>query len=135
MNYPESARDALPKDESYPFGRETLDAALTTAGVEHVDLLYFLRAGIKDWRGSASRKVLRVDFRAATRDYRPRLEIRVHAVPAEQRCAVEAALVPDVVARAAEWIRKSETSDNVWRSSDHALVVQWEGDAVSTDAS
>jgi len=128
--YPESVRDALPKDESYPVGREGFDAALMDAGVENVDLVYFLRSGIREWHSTRSGELLRIDFRAATGERGKRVEVRVHAVPAELRRTLEAALVPEVVARAAAWIRRAETSENVWRSADHAFAVRWDGTAL-----
>ncbi len=81
MSYPESLRDDLPRDESYPIGRATLEAALTEAAVEHLDTIYFLRAGMKGRRTANSGDILRIDFRAATAERPRRAELRIHAVP------------------------------------------------------
>jgi hypothetical protein len=105
-------------------GRAALEAALTTAGVGQLDLVYFLRAGIREWQISATGQVLQIDFRAATRDWTERIELRIHAVPSTLKPAVRKALMP-VLRTAAAWVRAAETSENVWRSTDHAFVASW----------
>jgi hypothetical protein len=127
--YPESLRDALPRSEGYPLGRRALDAALSAEGVASLDLVYFLRAGILDWkRGDAI--VVRVDFRAQTNDLRERVELRVHAVPTDRKAEVQAKVMT-ALPRIAAWIRRAEVANNVWRSADHALVARWQDDALS----
>ena len=101
MPYPESSRDASPRTETYPCGREALDAAFSNAGVESVDLVYFLRAGIKDWKAGDA-VLLNVEFRASTRDRSERIDVRVHAIPSDRNRAVEPA-IPTALRRIAEW--------------------------------
>jgi hypothetical protein len=121
-------RDPLPRTEGYPLGRRVLDAALSEAGVESLDLVYFLRAGITDWKlGNAV--IMFVDYRAHSRDSGERIELRVHAVPANCKSEV-ASNVLAVLPRVAEWIRRAELAEIPWRSSDHALVARWRDDKV-----
>jgi hypothetical protein len=119
------------RSETYPIGRERLDAALSEAGVERVDLIYFLRAGIDDWQTSGSGALVAVTFRAKG-TYSERVELRVHAVPSKRRQLLGAALT-DALPQLARWIRNAETSENVWRSSDHALTIRWTNGAVVID--
>jgi hypothetical protein len=123
VGYRESSRDALLSGEAYPLKRGCLDEALTGAGVEHVDLVYFLRWGgvAVRWTADPPHEVLRVEFHPSTRDYRERIELRILAVPAPIRAAVEAQLTSKLGIVAA-WIRAAETSENVWRATDHSLV-------------
>jgi hypothetical protein len=132
-HYPESTRDPLPENESCPVGREMLDRALEDAGVERVDLVYFLRAGTTDWRDSDSGALIDVTFRARG-EYSERIELRIHAVPSAQRRQCNAALL-DALPHVARWIRNAETGENVWRSRDHALIVRWIGTALQIDES
>jgi hypothetical protein len=132
-SFPESDRDPLPKRESYPVGRELLDAALEAAGVEHVDLVYFLRAGVEDWHREGAGAVLTGTFRTATRELGQRIELRVHAIPAEHKVRINAALVPRALDRFAAWIRNAESGNDVWRSTDHELVARWDGKAMQID--
>jgi hypothetical protein len=126
--YPESSRDQLPRTERYPLGRRVVDAALSDAGVESLDIVYILRAGITDWKlGNAV--VMCVDYRAQTRDSGERVELRVHAVPTHCKSEVESNLLA-VLPRFAEWIRRAELAELPWRSSDHALVARWCDDTV-----
>jgi len=130
--YPESLRDDLPRTETYPLGRQGLDAALTNAGVEPLDLVYFLRAGIEKWKTNDP-SVVTVDFGAPwARDTSERIEVRVHAVPSEVKPAVETAL-RNALPQIADWIREAERAENVWRSSDHTLVARWNGEALMID--
>ena len=129
MSYPESLRDELPKTETYPVGREMLDATLAAAGVQSVDLVYFLRAGIEEWNHGAG-VLLDVDFHARTRDRSDRVELRVRAMPSERKPVV-APTFSNALGRVAEWIRRAEVAGNAWRSSDHSLVVTWEGNALA----
>jgi hypothetical protein len=133
MAYPESLRDRLPRTEAYPVRRTHLDAAMAAAEVEAVSLVYFLRAGIDEWRASGSGKVLAVEFTAAGPDRPESMEIRVHAVPKDRNQLVAKALAPELLSRVAQWIRAAETSENVWRSQDHGLVVRWDGEALGVN--
>jgi hypothetical protein len=126
-------RDDLPKSETYPIGRELLDVALAEVGVEYLDVIYFVRAGIDGWRESDSAALLTVTFRAKG-VYSERIELRVNAVPSERRQPLVAALT-GVLPQMAQWIRSAETSENVWRSSDHALAIRWADGAVRIDES
>lgn len=130
MSYPESLRDRLPRSETYPLRRSHLDAALAGAGVGAVSVVYFLRGGIDEWLASGAGKVLGVEFRAARPDRGESTEVRVHAVPKERSRLVAQALVPDQLGRVAAWIRAAETSDNVWRSRNHSLLLRWDGQAL-----
>lgn len=126
VSYPKSLRDRLSKDEAYPIGRAALDPALSAAGVETLDMIYFLRAGIDGWREFGVGDVMGIAFKAATRDRDELTEVRIHAVPVTSKQIIRIALtrvVDDVVA----WVRRAETSENVWRSTDHALVLRWDG--------
>src|SRR5205823_10945779 len=105
-------------------------AALAAAGVEAVSLVYFLRSGIDEWLASGTGEVLGVEFRAARPDRQETTEVRVHAVPKDRNQLVAEALVPDQLRRVAQWIRAAETSENVWRSQDHRLVLRWDGGAL-----
>jgi hypothetical protein len=131
MTYPESARDRLPRDESYPISRSAIDAALSGAGVETVDLIYFLRAGVDDRKRSSSGEIIRIDFRAATRDHPERVELRVYAVPTSLKEALGRAGVPSAVTRAAAWLRSSEIAEVPYRSSDHFFAARFEEDTLS----
>ena len=133
VSYPESLRYDLPKDESYPINRAAVDAALAAAGVEHVDTIYFLRAGIRGWRTANSGDVLRVDFRAATPNEGRRVELRIHAVPGRLKQTVAAATLPSALARACEWLRQAETSGNSWQSANHVVLVRWADGVVLSD--
>ena len=135
MSYPESLRDRLPRTEGYPLRRTHLDRALAAAGVEAVSVVYFLRAGIDEWRSSGSGRVLGVEFRAAGPDRPETLEIRVHAVPKDRKRVVAEALDARLLSRVAHWIRSAETSENVWRSHNHDLVVRWDGKALTVHES
>jgi hypothetical protein len=125
VTYPESLRDDLPKGESHPINRTAIDAALAAAAVEHLDTIYFLRAGIEGWSTANSGDVLRIDFHAATSDRRRRVELRVHAVPGSLKRAVAEATVPSALARACAWLRQAEIAGNSWQSTDHVFVVRW----------
>ena len=131
MSYPESLRDKLPRRDAYPIGRDILDAALRSAGVEHVDVVYFLRFGIGAWSATGAGKLVTVNFRAKG-VYSERIELRVHAVPARRKQQLGNALT-EVLPRVASWIRRAETSENVWRSADHVLTVRWTDGAVQID--
>jgi hypothetical protein len=131
VSYPESSRDPLPRREAFPIGREILDPALRAVGVEHLDLVYFMRFGIDDWQETDEGSLLTVDFRAKGW-LSERIELRVHAVPAEHKQQLGDALT-EALPRVASWIRRAETGENVWRSADHTLVVRWTGGAVRID--
>jgi hypothetical protein len=103
---------------------------MAAAGVEAVSVVYFLRAGIDEWRASGSGRVLGVEFTAAGPDRPETMEIRVHAVPKDRKQVVAEALDPELLNRVAHWIRSAETSENVWRSQNHDLVVRWDGEAL-----
>jgi hypothetical protein len=133
MGYPESLRDRLPRSEAYPLRRTSLDASLAAAGVEAVSLVYFLRAGIDEWRASGCGRVLSVEFTPARADRQERLEVRVHAVPKDQKHLVAEAFTSELLRQVAVWIRAAETSENVWRGQDHGLVVRWDGQALAAD--
>lgn len=135
MSYPESQRDHVARDESYPINRTTVDAALAAAGVEHLDTIYFLRAGIEGWRTANSGDILRIDFRAPTAFWGRRVELRIHAVPGSLKRTVAAATIPSVLARACDWLRQAETSGNSWQGTDHVFVVRWaDGVVVVSDS-
>jgi hypothetical protein len=130
--YPDSSRDALPSSEAYPLKRQRLDTALTAAGVGHVDLIYFLRNGgvAARWKTEPPHEVLRVDFRASAQSYRERIELRILAVPASLRPVVETQLTAKL-GPVAGWMRMAETSENVWRATNHSLVASWDGSTVT----
>ncbi len=127
MSSPESLRDPISKDEAYPISRTALDAALSDAGVATLDMIYFLRAGIRDWRDSAAGDVMELSFEAATADRPERTEIRIHAVPAASKQFIRIALT-NVLEQAAAWVHRAESSENVWRSTDHGLMLRWDGE-------
>jgi hypothetical protein len=97
-------------------------------------MVYFLRAGTEKWGIDRGGEVLRVDFRAATRNCGEQIELRIHAVPAFARQPVEEALEDDLDA-IVRWIRRAETSENVWRGSDHKLVAFWDVGVLDFDDS
>lgn len=68
-----------------------------------------------------------ISFKAATADGPERTEIRIHAVPAVSKQVIGVALT-NLLDDAAAWVRRAETSENVWRSTDHGLVLRWDGD-------
>jgi hypothetical protein len=53
------------------------------------------------------------------------MELRIHAVPGRLNQTVAAATLPSALARACEWLRRAETSENSWQSADHVFVVRW----------
>jgi hypothetical protein len=126
--YPPSRRDPLPRGESYPVNRWTLDAALRSARVpgEALSLIYFLRGGQK-WRTCQGR-VVDAYFRAGTSDGRAeRVELRVYAVPTPLKRRIATALGDDGLGRVAQWIADITPAGNAWRASDHYLVLSWAG--------
>jgi hypothetical protein len=110
-----------------------LDRALEGAGVERVDLVYFLRAGITAWRDSDSGTLVEVTFRAAGL-YSERIELRIHAVPSAERRHLNSVL-SDALPLVAKWIRNAESGENVWRSCDHSLTLRSAGTAFQIDES
>jgi len=127
VSYPESLRDPIPQDDAYPISRTALDSALSDAGVATLDMIYFLRAGIREWRDSSVGDVMEISFKAATAERRERTEIRIHAVPAASKQVIRVALT-SLLEDTAAWIRRAERSENVWRSTDHRLMLRWDGD-------
>ncbi len=127
VSYPESLRDRISQDEAYPISRTALDSALSDAGVATLDMIYFLRAGLREFRDSGVGHVMEISYRSATADRHERTEIRIHAVPAISKQVIGVALT-NLLADAAAWVRRAERSENAWRSSDHGLVLRWDGD-------
>jgi hypothetical protein len=127
VSYPESLRDHIPQDEAYPISRTALDSALSEAGVATLDMIYFLRAGVRELRDSGVGNVMEISFKAATADRPERMEVRIYAVPAVLKKVVGVALT-NLLPDAASWVRRAERSENVWRSTDHGLVLRWGGD-------
>ena len=72
---------------------------------------------------------MEIAFKAATADRRERTEIRIHAVPVMLEQVIGIALTK-LLDDAVAWIRRAETSENVWRSTDHALILRWDGDTL-----
>jgi hypothetical protein len=122
------------RGESYPVGRERLDAALRATGVANVETVYFMRGFIREWRSGCGR-VMTIDFVHSSGNPGERREIRIHAVPVASTAAVSLALQQGSLERVAAWMRAAETSENVWRSSSHRLTIRWDGNALRFDES
>lgn len=126
--YPPSMRDPVPRRESYPVNRTTLDAALRTARVPGAGLclIYFLRGG-QAWQAGRGH-IVEAYFRAATRDgLAAGIELRIYAVPAPLKRRIATALGDEGLDRVARWTADSARAGNAWRASDHRLVVSWAG--------
>lgn len=134
VSLPESLRDPVAKDESYPVGRAALDRALDEAGATDVSMVYFLRWGIEEWRHSGHGRSLTVTFTAATARSAERLEVRVHDLPTAAAPPVREAM-GQVLPKVASWIAEAQGAENVWRSHDHELVAYWDGERISLTAS
>jgi hypothetical protein len=79
VSYPESLRDRIPQHEAYPISRTALDSALSDAGVATLDTIYFLRAGVREFRESGVGDVMEISFKAAMADASEALGLgRVH---------------------------------------------------------
>ncbi len=117
VSYPESLRDPIPQNEAYPISRTALDSALSDAGVATLSMIYCLRAGVCEFRDSDVGDVMEISFKAATADRPERTEIRIHAVPAVSKQVIGVALA-SLLDEVAAWVRRSERSEKLWRSTD-----------------
>ena len=75
-----------------------------------------------------SGEVVGVRF-SALADYPERLELRVFSVPPRLKAAISRG-VKGEVEHVAAWIAAAGRSEEPWRSTDHALTLRWQGDAL-----
>jgi hypothetical protein len=119
-------KDPVWQGWAYPLGRDRLAAALDTAGA-HVDHLSLVG-------GTANRPtdgylVLDVLWSGDARTNRVPgiLQMRVWAVPADQRAEVREALEAHVLERACAWAAAARDRGNAWTASQHSFVVTRNG--------
>jgi hypothetical protein len=125
--YPESLREGLPRDESYPLTRSELDAALLSHGVEQIDVIGFGKGGQR-WADDVG-KVVEVHFRAVGA-YPERLALSVFSVPSRLKSAIATEIRGNALHEVAEWIAHAGRAETPWRSTDHRVMFRWEGGAL-----
>jgi hypothetical protein len=127
MNYSFS-KAKLPKGASYPLKRSALDAALEQVNVKDLVIVYYLRSQRRD-------EVMRADYHGNhRRDYYAsgKTTVTVYSVPSAQRAVTESALLNEGVKAIVEWLEKTETAGNTWRSADHQLVLEFSLQSLKT---
>lgn len=115
------SKHKLPKGASYPLKRSALDAALAQANVKDLVFVDYLRNQRRD-------EVMRADYHGNHRRgsfASGKTAVTVYSVPSEQRAAVESCLLNEGVKAIVEWLEKTESAGNTWRSTDHRLVLEF----------
>ena len=116
------SKDKLPKAFSYPLKRSLLDHAITGASVG--EAVYSVRYLFGRGAGPTTLDAMFVPEPSnAHESVRGRSLITVWAVPNEERKACEDILVADGLPKLCQWLSKSLSAGNVWRSTAHHLTL------------
>jgi hypothetical protein len=121
-------KQKLPRDFSYPLKRNTLDAALMSAGITQIHAVYY-------WVPKSGGMVVcsnfcgeeRVGWAAAGQS-----SITIYAVPGTERQTIEQALLTNGLTRLCAWLRAAEDAGNTWRGTDHSIVFSFTKGSLSS---
>jgi hypothetical protein len=120
----------LPRGLSYPLKRSILDAALTEAGIQHIDSVGYFRT-------PDGNVVLSARYLGETKDRMAagRAVLRVNAVPSASRSRVAELLKTRGLPALVRWLAELEAGGNAQRSMDHEFTVAVSGDNVTISES
>jgi hypothetical protein len=113
-------RAKIPRTLSFPLKRSALDAALDSAGVTSLAVVYF-------WMRQRGDVVLRAGYSGEARRAAAagQSTVTVYAVPVAERRETEAALLREALPRLAAWLRRVESAGNAWRGVEHHLAIHY----------
>jgi hypothetical protein len=118
-------KDKLPKKFSYPLKRSHLDTALRASSV------YGMVFAVS-YVGRRNSNLLLDAFFTPEQHHAAvsagRVFMRVWAVPSADRHRTEQLFLEDGLSRLCRWLQKAQTEGNVWRGTQHRLIIEIAGE-------